>query len=165
MPLWLQVLFPVASVATTALLTWYLAQRRIAIENVTQERAKWRANIRRTALDAHDAMVAGQPIKVERVRNELSTWLNPYEEEDWKLLACVGVGGPRGRADIGDEFALRVALLLKHDWERAKWEASSLGWLRPKPKRKETVAAGKLTTVCPNGPSAALPAELDGHET
>ena len=147
MPVWLQVLLPVVTVATTALLTWHLAQRRIAIENVTQERAKWRADIRRTALDAHDAMVDGEADKVERVSNELRALLNPHDIEDRKLLACLAVACACDRKKIRDEFALRVALLLKHDWERAKWEASSLRWIRHEPKRKATVKAGKLKVV------------------
>ena len=148
MPVWLQVLLPVATVAATALLTWHLAQRRIAIENITQELAKWRANIRRIALDAHNAMVDGKADKVERVRNELSALLNPYDREDRKLLACLGGACPCDRK-IRDEFALRVALLLKHDWERAKWEARSIRWSRHEPKREATAKVGELKEVCP----------------
>lgn len=153
MPVWLQVLLPVASVATTALLTWYLAQKRISIENVTQERAKWRTDIRRTALDAHDAMVDGDPTKVERVRNELRALLNPYDREDCKLIACLELGCAGDGVRWTNEFARRVALLLKHDWERAKWEASSLRWVRRKPKRKVTAKAGELKAVHPGDKS------------
>ena len=150
MPVWLQALLPVASVAMTALLTWHLAQRRISIENVTQERAKWRENIRRTALDAHDAIAKGQRDKVERVRSELRTLVNPYDGEDCKLLACIAVWCLDDRKKWTEEFAQRVALLLKHDWERAKWEARSLKCFLRKSERKSTENAGNLKAECPS---------------
>ena len=51
------VLITVGAVPITAFVTWLIAAKRIVIENVTQERAKWRKKVRARALLVHDAMI------------------------------------------------------------------------------------------------------------
>jgi hypothetical protein len=41
-----------------------------------------------------------------------------------------------GSADRVEELTRRVSLLLKHDWERAKYEASLYRWLWEKPPER-----------------------------
>lgn len=120
---------PVAlgAAAVGALVTWLIAQRRIAVENVTAERAKWRGKIRTLALQAHDAIVHGKRADVRRLKNEFRTLLNPFNAEDRKILKCMTADGPRkNRERRAKAFAKRISLLLKHDWERAKLEAGIL---------------------------------------
>ena len=54
------------------------------------------------------------------MRAEFSLLLNPHSIIDQQILLLITPNG----ADKADEFNCRVALLLKHDWERAKREAS-----------------------------------------
>ena len=52
--------------------------------------------------------------------------LSPFDEEDIKLLSSIAVvdcDDKEERERKAEEFTKRVALLLKHDWERAKLEA------------------------------------------
>ena len=81
-----------AAAAVSALVTWLIAQRRIAVENVTAERAKWRGEIRTLALQAHDAILHGKRAVVRRLKNEFRTLLNPFNAEDRKILKCMICG-------------------------------------------------------------------------
>ena len=107
-----------------ALVTWSIAQRRIAVENVTTERRKWREKIRALALLAHEAFLEGDETQLERLRCEFRARLNPFDLQDRKLLSCMEVGeDPASNTGRSQEFDERIGLLLKHDWERAKLEA------------------------------------------
>lgn len=119
----LTILIAVPSAAFTALAMWLIAQRRIEVENVTQERAKWRNQVRELNLQVHDAILLNRDNnkKLKRLRSELTVLLNPTDAKDRKILDSItkGSNGPEQRAE---EFAKRISLLLKHDWERAKLE-------------------------------------------
>ena len=111
----------------TAAVTWSVAQRQITAQHVLTERQKWREEIRAKALLVHDAILCGNSEKLSRLKAELMARLNPLDDEDRDLLACVTRdSGPQAKAE---EFAERVALLLKHDWDRAKLEASAHRWV------------------------------------
>ena len=113
--------FTLMGVVITALVTWLIAQRQIVVKHVTAERAKWRRRIRVQALKVHDAILYEDEAAVGRLRSEFIALLNPFDCDDQAILDCITVDEPRqGRAD---EFASRISLLLKHDWERAKLEA------------------------------------------
>ena len=121
-------LITLTGVFTTALVTWTIAQRRIAAQHITAERAKWRKEMRTLALLARDAILCGEAATVERLESELRTLLNPLDDHDCKLLACmVSDGNDQERKCRAKEFTKRVSLLLKHDWDRAKLEAGFFG--------------------------------------
>ena len=63
--------------------------------------------------------------KLGVLRARLTLHLNPHDPEDQGILNVIVSNPTNG----GEEFTQRVALLLKHDWERAKYEASLLEWL------------------------------------
>ena len=91
------------------------SERRIYIENVTRERAKWRERIR---IIASNYLVADNKLKM-KLEIELATRLNPYASDDMKLLEAL----KSATTENHKELEIRIALLLKHDWERAKEEA------------------------------------------
>jgi hypothetical protein len=69
-------------------------------------------------------------------RSEFSLNLNPFDQEDEGILAVINTVKNRDTLDVKlPEFADRVALLLKHDWERAKHEAKPLLFRWSPPKR------------------------------
>ena len=111
-------------VGSTAVVTWSISQRRIAADHVTGERAVWREKIRAQALLVHDAIRGGDNVALARLKNEFGALLNPFDPEDRKIVDSIEVE-ERGEAREGraEEFARRVSLLLKHDWDRAKLEA------------------------------------------
>jgi len=130
--------------ATTVLATAHLGQRRIAIQNITQERRKWRKTIRMKALEVHDALICPDEVaaklKLERLQAEMRCLLNPSDNYDNNLLEIISVPNCTcikpglvcctKQCESGFNqariFSKHVASLLKHDWERSKLEASSL---------------------------------------
>ena len=111
-------------VLITACVTWLIAQRQILAQHVTAERAKWRKNVRAQALEAHDAILCGDAKKIGRLQNEFRALLNPIDCQDQAILDCMTVKQScQQREEGAREFAERISLLLKHDWERAKLEA------------------------------------------
>lgn len=103
--------------------TWLIAQRRIAVEHITAERAKWRETIRRLALDVHDALERRDRVRVKRLKSQFGALLNPRDSEDQRLLACIAVPKRWDDDRAVKRFSRGVSLLLKHDWDRAKLEA------------------------------------------
>lgn len=99
-------------------------ERRIQVENVTQERAKWREKIRIKSVEVHQAAVDNNPAKLAELQLEFSLNLNPFDQEDKDILIVIAaLNNPDTLEANLCEFSIRVALLLKHDWERAKREA------------------------------------------
>jgi hypothetical protein len=120
----------VIAAIVSGLVSLLVAERRIAAENVLQERTKWREKIRDLALEVHKALVFVEvdAAQLRELRATLTLRLNPHDEKDQEILELIA---PEN-ASHAEEFAQRVALLLKHDWERAKYEASLWRWLYEK---------------------------------
>ncbi len=114
-----------SGVAITALVTWSIAQRRIAAQHVIAERARWREEIRVKAAEAHDAILRRDAATVNRLKIEFSALLNPFDRRDRELLAGIKVeGSHEDGQEHACKFAQMISLLLKHDWDRAKLETS-----------------------------------------
>ena len=120
----------------TAFITWLIAAKRIFIENITQERAKWREKVRAGALLVHDAMIERKKEDLDRHRNEFRALLNPFDCEDMDILQCIKLPQQGDELVLAEEFSDRIARLLKHDWDRAKLEAKYFSFLRQKLERK-----------------------------
>ena len=121
-----------AGVTLTAFVTWLIAQRQILVQYVTAERAKWRKNIRAQALEVHNAILCGDTEKLGRLQNEFRILLNPLDCQDQAILDSIALDESRHEPqEQTEEFAERISLLLKHDWERAKLEAGFFlcGWV------------------------------------
>ena len=117
-------LITVIGVVLTAFVTWSIAQRRIAVEHVTAERTKWREKVRTLALQVHDALLSGDTASIGRLQSEFSALLNPVDRDDQAILDCMTLDeSSQEREERAIEFARRISLLLKHDWDRAKLEA------------------------------------------
>ena len=106
------------------------SERNIYIDNITKERAKWRENIRRVSSEYPSADKKDQL----KLQIELATRLNPYDPEDIQLLESLR----SVTADDAQELTIRTALLLKHDWERAKNEAKPVMLRRINPVKRIT---------------------------
>lgn len=135
-------LIAIVAVPITAFVTWWIAAKRIVIENITQERAKWREKVRERALPVHDPMIDRNGKDLDKHRNEFRALLNPFCDEDKDLVQCIRLPQLGDELSQAEEFATRIALLLKYDWELAKYEAKTIPFLqwkypffRCKPKR------------------------------
>lgn len=104
------------------------SERKIQIENVTQERAKWREQIRVNAIKvsqaANSTTIEGKKCSLIELRMVFELLLNPHDPEDVAILKCIeALADCKEPAMRLPELSKRLALLLKHDWERAKREA------------------------------------------
>ncbi len=115
----------VVSAIVTAFVSRRNSERAIQIENITKERAKWRDKIRRLAIGVYRAAAGSDGVKLNELSLSLRLNLNPTDPEDIAIIAAVSRLVSSSHADEGiiREFSVRIALLLKHDWERAKLEA------------------------------------------
>lgn len=114
----------VVAALVAGLVTLRSSERKIQIENITQERAKWREKIRVNALLVLQAAAARDDPKLAELKLVFALLLNPHDAEDRAILTSISnlqnVQDPERRLP---EFSGRVSFLLKHDWERAKHEA------------------------------------------
>ena len=104
----------------------WTTQVKISIENITQERAKWRNKVREKALEVHNAIVKKEEEKIRQLKVEFSVILNPSDVEDNLIIESIKIPATGDELKQSDEFSKRIAMLLKHDWERAKLEAGSI---------------------------------------
>ncbi len=123
--------------AIAAFVAWVVALRRIATHHITAERRKWREEVRRLALEVHDAIRDGDKFAMARLRSEFRARLNPDDELDNNLLKHMTVGTRYDWEARADKFAYLISRMLKHDWERAKREASFLPFWRRKWEREQ----------------------------
>lgn len=120
------------SAVIAAIVALRSAERRITIENVTQERAKWREKVRSSAAEVSAALFARDAAALVKAKLALSLLLNPLDENDRAIIKVIS--GDRFGPAQAEEFHIHVSLLLKHDWERAKKEARNWIWV-PKANR------------------------------
>lgn len=111
------------------------ARWRLTEENITKERAKWRDAVRSIVAQAVEieASTENGDTKIRRLWGEIALRMNPGddpEKDDRQLVdAVASLVDPAKRTD---QTRLRIldlaAGILKHDWERAKWEARGRPW-------------------------------------
>lgn len=121
-----------AALAGAAGALW-TSERNHRLENVTAERAAWRARIRLLAVDLlagpDKAGDADAPQARKRAAAAIRLSTNPFDPLDREIVEIadrISAATSPDSSDLG-LLALRLQLLLKHDWERAKTEAS---WTR-----------------------------------
>lgn len=126
------------------LFTWFAAERKLQLQYVTNERAKWRKSIRRKSLEIYDALIHRDKDKLNRLKFELTLLLNPTDRHDVCIIKKLkdsinAIDKLEGSTldEIIDDFVKSIALLLKHDWERAKKEAKWYGFMCSETERIE----------------------------
>lgn len=104
-------------------------ERATQVEQVTKERTKWREGIRRLLEEIAATYISskqnGHPEKVAINRAKLVASLNPKDTHDNEILKHYDALF-KGETDNFNVFVTRIALLLKHDWERVKWECTPI---------------------------------------
>lgn len=101
------------------------SDKAVRVENITKERMKWRDEIRRIAEEIAEVKSSPDAAMYSKLRIELVTRLNPTDKYDKEILECFdSYCNDAENSENLIALGNRIALLLKHDWERAKWEAS-----------------------------------------
>ena len=124
----------IAAIVAAAVAFW-TAQRKISIENITQDRKAWREKIRNNALSVHDTLISRDEKSLNKHRAEFAALLNPNDKDDREIIDSIKLPVEGKENECADEFSERIALLLKHDWERVKLEAGPF-FMRIKGVRK-----------------------------
>lgn len=90
---------------------------------IIEERQNWRKDIKENITEFCSS---DQINEMNGIKTFISLSLNPCDEEDQKIIACMErILIDRKEEDL-KELEKRVAFLLKHDWERAKKEVGIL---------------------------------------
>lgn len=118
------------------LVTLRTTERKIAIENITQQRKLWRDKVREKSLEAAKGYKNNDASKLKELYGEFQLILNPEDDNDKSILDTLWqMQNEHKEKDLIIEFTEKLALLLKHDWERAKLEAKPVWHFCGKPKR------------------------------
>ncbi|WP_316234810.1 hypothetical protein [Bradyrhizobium sp. SZCCHNR1004] len=64
------------------------SERRLAAENVIQERMKWREKIRELVPGVRKALAARDAAQLAELRGRFSLHLNPHDSRDRQILNC-----------------------------------------------------------------------------
>ncbi|MGL4706793.1 hypothetical protein [Aeromonas veronii] len=108
----------------TLLFTRYDKDKSIIIQNITQERQKWRDKIRELVIEINKNSLNENWDKVTEARAQLQVLINPYDENDKDIihrLICLEYYKKTSTLlKINDS----ISRLLKHDWERVKKETT-----------------------------------------
>lgn len=100
-------------------------ERKIIIENITQERTKWREKIREKNLQIREAFKDDRA-RLGMIGAGLQLLLNPLDPLDRDIQSEVKLLCQKeATEEDAERFSLKLSLLLKHDWERAKQEANA----------------------------------------
>ena len=121
----------VIAALVAAVVTLYKSGKAISIENITQERQKWRDKIRELAQKIVAAYRGHNTEELLSLHVEMHLLLNPMDKDDKSILCTIRemIEQP-GTDDLHLELAEKLSLLLKHDWERAKQEVRPF-WRKP----------------------------------
>ncbi|MHA4868178.1 hypothetical protein ACXZ1M_10770 [Duganella sp. PWIR1] len=150
-----------------AAVSLHSSERKIHMENITHERAIWRGEMRKLADALTKAARDANANEVELHCIQLMLNLNPFDTEDMSIVAVA-----KGLVDSTDldaalnELTERMALLLKHDWERAKREARPWFFRRSEPKRtlyaEYKCTAKTATSITKKQPGGSLTMHFSG---
>ena len=106
----------------TALFTKSIANRKQYLQYITEERKHWRGKIRELTIGVSKATDIKQ---INALKTEFRIHLNPINDSD--ILDYMNRMEDKDHS-INEEqrlnFEKSIAALLKHDWERVKYEAS-----------------------------------------
>jgi len=105
--------------------------KNIKIENITKERKAWRGKIRDLTKEINIKFYKNEFLEIKFLISDFVIRLNPNDEEDQKIIELLYliIKSNKDNDEIKIiEFNKRIALLLKHDWERVKKEVQFLSF-------------------------------------
>lgn len=122
-------LWPALAGVAVGFLAFRKDERTVQIASVSAARTTWRNGMRDLAAEIAGVqrrpVQASMPEGIWKLRAKLATSLNPKDPLDVEILAHFDRLFFQDATDM-DVFIERIALLLKHDWERVKAEALPL---------------------------------------
>jgi hypothetical protein len=112
------------------LVTIRTSERKIAIENITQQRQLWREKIRDIAQRVNSSYQLNEQKELIALYVEIQLLLNPEDINDNSILDTLWeMISSEEKDHLNFILSEKLSLLLKHDWERAKKEAKPIWYL------------------------------------
>lgn len=124
--------------AITSFFGMLINNKNIVSQNIIQERAKWRNDIRELSTNISFCIINEKYKKLYLLKNQLQLKLNPNDIEDMKivkLIETIILEKGANNENVDTEFTERISQLLKHDWDRAKLENTLISKFFNKPIR------------------------------
>lgn len=114
-------------------------ERKIEIENIVQERAKWREFIRSWLVDVTESSRDGKILK-----SEIISRINLKDPNDESIIqtldALLSSTTDEGKKKQLHNLQIKISALLKEDWERVKLETMPIYKCKKSMKKKvETI--------------------------
>lgn len=113
----------------TASITKSINEKNQKLKYVTEERQKWRAEIREETTKLAKNLFyneSNNESELERIKAFFKIRLNPIDDYDKDIIKKL----ENINRDTINDFVLKISCLLKHDWERAKKEAKESNKIR-----------------------------------
>jgi hypothetical protein len=129
------------------LVTLRISERKIAIENITQQRQLWREKIRSLSLKIKGSYKSGNKDELNSQYIEMQLLLNPEDSNDKSILDTIWeMIEETDSTKLHIILSEKLSLLLKHDWERAKLEAEPV-WYRFKKVKRISYEKSKFKRI------------------
>ncbi|MEY8201286.1 MAG: hypothetical protein RPS47_18770 [Colwellia sp.] len=127
----------------TALFSKMVLDKKIRIENITNDRKEWREKIRNLTIEVVKAYQEKDKNEMQRLKAEFAIRLNPDDSDDQYILCSLN----SIYRVVWNEYSLErfckgIACLLKHDWDRSKKESTIKA--SPQTLAMATLAAGLI---------------------
>lgn len=111
--------------------------RDLRLKYITEERQKWRGQIKENVSLLVSNSYQGDK-ELKRLVAYILLSINPNDEEDMKIASCLNDILINSKDENAKNKLIElIQQLLKHDWERAKREASTFSSLRKEYGRKK----------------------------
>lgn len=160
-------LWPALAGVAVGFLAFRKDERTVQIAAVSAERTTWRRALRALAAEIAEFQLspvqASMPGRIWKLRAKLATSLNPKDPLDVEILEHFDRLFFQDATDM-DVFIERIALLLKHDWERVKADSLPLHvalwraiWRTPPEWKNEDYRQPGNALLRPEGPQDRWP--------
>lgn len=110
-----------------ALVSLRTNERKLSLQYITGERAKWRNKIRERSLAVFNAACEKDSEAIRRCHFEFSHLLHLGDPLDDEILENLKtLESQPDNSEALDSFRIRISLLLKYEWDKAKLEAKPM---------------------------------------
>jgi len=142
----------VLAALVAALVSLQNNERKLSLQYITGERAKWRDKIREIALAIFDASIKQDKETIRRCHFEFSHLLHLGDPPDDEILSnLVRLAEYPDDAEALNDFQIRISLLLKYEWDKAKLEAK---WFEIETANRTSLEAFKQSATKANAAAA-----------
>ena len=118
----------IAAIIVSAIVAYLVAKMTNYSKDVVQERQKWRSEIRDMTVDAVTIILHDRTNSADyrELITNFCVRLNPNDHRDMEIIEALNCAILNPSDILAKKIQAMSSRLLKHDWERAKYESSIL---------------------------------------